>query len=106
MLPIFVLILLLMEYGLGHTMGMVVFVMTLRCLNPSFNGIWSRTLVSAYPVNSEFFQVLILLLMEYGLGLRVKTPSHTETTDRVLILLLMEYGLGLLIPLISGCRSR
>ena len=36
-----ILILVLMEYGLGATMASVS-VVTRRCLNPCFNGIWSR----------------------------------------------------------------
>ena len=40
----------------------------LLSLNPSFNGIWSRTahLCRTYKVRGRW--VLILLLMEYGLG--------------------------------------
>ena len=37
-------------------------------LNPSFNGIWSRTQDAEIVWHSAYL-VLILLLMEYGLGL-------------------------------------
>ena len=40
----------------------------LRSLNPSFNGIWSRT-VLRFDYKTRASLVLILLLMEYGLGL-------------------------------------
>ena len=42
-----VLILLLMEYGLGHTIAISITDHFMTCLNPSFNGIWSRTFVSS-----------------------------------------------------------
>ena len=38
-----VLILVLMEYGLGPTGATVLLVLLQRSLNPCFNGIWSRT---------------------------------------------------------------
>ena len=46
----------------------------LICLNPSFNGIWSRTLDVVPPFGHTLVVVLILLLMEYGLGLKVQRP--------------------------------
>ena len=60
-------------------------------LNPCSNGIWSRT--RTWDAFSVALGVLILVLMEYGLGLR----HNREIASRnvVLILVLMEYGLGL-----------
>ena len=56
-----------MEYGLGrgeqHSCGF-----DHLCLNPCFNGIWSRT-VAAIVAIVIYLCVLILVLMEYGLGL-------------------------------------
>ena len=60
------------------------------CLNPCFNGRWSRTLDQVLQVEQVF--VLILVLMEDGLGPfqeRLKADRK-----RVLILVLMEDGLG------------
>ena len=62
------------------------------CLNPCFNGIWSRTCKEGYPCD-HIHLVLILVLMEYDLGL------HNYVTEQlpilvVLILVLMEDGLG------------
>ena len=59
-----VLILVLMEYGLGHVSNLLLF-------------LW----------------VLILVLMEYGLG-QPGRGSRQAPADDVLILVLMEYGLG------------
>ena len=58
-----VLILVLMEYGLGPCIGY--FRVQEESLNPCFNGIWSRTVLS---VLCKVTNVLILVLMEYGLG--------------------------------------
>ena len=60
-----VLILVLMEYGLGqHVVDSYNF--SISSLNPCFNGIWSRTKEIEMLVKSD--SVLILVLMEYGLG--------------------------------------
>ena len=58
-------------------------------LNPCFNGIWSRTfyIITDNSINI----VLILVLMEYGLG---PFKNHNNNAKHVLILVLMEYGLG------------
>ena len=40
-----------------------------------------------------YFDVLILVLMEYGLGLECQTLDEAKR-KAVLILVLMEYGLG------------
>ncbi len=42
--PTAVLILLLMEYGLGQVIS-IMDTLTFAGLNPSFNGIWSRTFI-------------------------------------------------------------
>ena len=47
----------------------------LLCLNPCFNGIWSRTAAEFGSNVSPYVQVLILVLMEYGLG-------HSERDER------------------------
>ena len=39
-----------------------------KSLNPCFNGIWSRRQETDTPVGYPIFRVLILVLMEYGLG--------------------------------------
>ncbi len=109
-----VLILLLVEYGLGSLRNS----QTCRgtCLNPSFSGIWSGILYTHhYPTQNL---VLILLLVEYGLGSygwhwitkpsdwdglnpsfigiwSRMTVSISQPSKAVLILLLLEYGLGL-----------
>ena len=59
------------------------------CLNPCFNGIWSRTRSRKA---GEHRVVLILVLMEYGLG-PYGALSFSSMVE-VLILVLMEYGLG------------
>ena len=61
-----VLILVLMEYGLGP-LFYAAMVELGRRLNPCFNGIWSRTPVKELIGDAEY--VLILVVMEYGLGL-------------------------------------
>ena len=61
-----VLILVLMEDGLGLVEKEYKKFRTI-CLNPCFNGRWSRTYVAIGAKKSEF--VLILVLMEDGLGL-------------------------------------
>ena len=56
-----------MEYGLGQWQCAVTAASIRMSLNPCFNGIWSRT-----PQEKGQFGhyeiVLILVLMEYGLG--------------------------------------
>ena len=61
-------------------------------LNPCFNGIWSRTKFQVGEFTNK--EVLILVLMEYGLGL-YEEQFFRVRLERVLILVLMEYGLGL-----------
>ena len=79
-----------MEYDLGQKLCCGQQRSTQMSLNPSFNGIWSRMvqLVCKYFV----FVVLILLLLEYGLGLYY--THQCVVVYLVLILLLVEYGLG------------
>ena len=60
-----VLILVVMEYGLGGSCSFC----SVKCccsLNPCCNGIWSRRQVNSRLITKE--NVLILVVMEYGLG--------------------------------------
>ena len=59
-------------------------------LNPCFNGIWSAS-VERQSSSEAPAEVLILVLMEYGL--RVYRWKTVERASEVLILVLMEYGL-------------
>ena len=49
-------------------------------LNPCFNGIWSRTLLNSNNYYNER-EVLILVLMEYGLVPRVANVSINANTS-------------------------
>ena len=60
-----------MEYGLGLSIKLDEQGQKKIRLNPSFNGIWSRMAVDENGSTSEV-AVLILLLMEYGLGCGIK----------------------------------
>ena len=62
-----------MEYGLGPALLNAMVAMLLLSLNPSFNGIWSRTCSTRVYIEREVI-VLILLLMEYGLGHFIAKP--------------------------------
>ena len=86
-----VLILVLMEYGLWHRFWEDRHQDDFR-LNPCSNGIWSLTMRSA-PGSQPSESVLILVLMEYGLW--PMTHAHKLRESTVLILVLMEYGLWL-----------
>ena len=59
------------------------------CLNPYSIGIWSATLLSI--ANKQGWNVLILILLEYGL--RQQDAVSSATVVAVLILILLEYGL-------------
>ena len=59
------------------------------CLNPCFNGIWSRT-QEGHVLRFSNVSVLILVLMEYGLEL--SSTDAKRQHHNVLILVLMEYG--------------
>ena len=61
-------------------------------LNPCCRGIWSRTDAPATGETCVWF-VLILVVVEYGLGLLVKVRQFVY--NHVLILVVVEYGLGL-----------
>ena len=87
-----VLILVLMEYGLGDYTSRHNGVLP-SCLNPCFNGIWSRSHQAQGEITRVLVAVLILVLMEYGLGDTVISINAVLTLC-VLILVLMEYGLG------------
>ena len=84
-----VLILVIMEYGLGRLLASSRR-LWLRCLNPCYNGIWSRTCCSLNEIQRHY--VLILVIMEYGLGQRLMVQANSSAF--VLILVIMEYGLG------------
>ena len=63
-----VLILVVMEYGLGEVKFPLVLTQLQR-LNPCCNGIWSRSCCPAGQQELGFSRgVLILVVMEYGLG--------------------------------------
>ena len=61
------------------------------CLNPCCSGIWSRTLPSM-TFSMLRCQVLILVVVEYGLGQAEQCLNEEEIF--VLILVVVEYGLG------------
>ena len=61
-------------------------------LNPSLGGIWSWRMITTEQLAAGR-QVLILLWVEYGLGVNGHTTSKQVVT-LVLILLWVEYGLG------------
>ena len=65
--------------------------LAVRCLNPCFNGIWSATEFCNNP-EEIVPEVLILVLMEYGLR-QFYHLAVCSTAEKVLILVLMEYGL-------------
>ena len=65
------------------------------CLNPCFSGCWSRTHAAEYGL-SAFDRVLILVLVDVGLGHSKWLPKLFEV--RVLILVLVDVGLGQVCP--------
>ncbi len=80
-----------MEHGLGRLYKENKEVLhTIWSLNPYFNGTWSRTTESSLAIIEK--NVLILILMEHGLGQLLE--SSLGSTAMVLILILMEHGLG------------
>ena len=88
-----VLILVLMEYGLGQGLN----IPANReggCLNPCFNGIWSRTM--SKPLSNQPMTQCLNPCFN-GIWSRTDKVSllHQQLPTRVLILVLMEYGLGL-----------
>ena len=86
-----VLILVVMEYGLGLCSYRQIEDLA-TCLNPCCNGIWSRTLSYSFTFFGRF-SVLILVVMEYGLG-HCCICWQANPSGLVLILVVMEYGLG------------
>ena len=92
-----------MEYGLGHYYapdrkyssinGVLILLLMEYGLGPDKKGEYAAK-----------FWVLILLLMEYGLGRGAVAVETTPAAD-VLILLLMEYGLGLPVGLMQVMLS-
>ena len=102
-----------MEYGLRLLKK--IYRTRISCLNPCFNGIWSAT-QNFIGINQTSGEVLILVLMEYGLRQHSATynsgrkfclnpcfngiwsattnkEGETFSFTQVLILVLMEYGL-------------
>ena len=61
------------------------------CLNPTFSGIWSATIMKT-KFKLILNAVLILLFLEYGLRQDTKVYVHSQLKF-VLILLFLEYGL-------------
>ncbi len=66
-----VLILVLMEHGLG---GLTIGASLIACLNPCSNGTWSRRITDSAVIN-DVTVVLILVLMEHGLGVACSKVS-------------------------------
>ena len=89
--PISVLILVLVEDGLGDLGGECASPATYMGLNPCFSGGWSRSLILLIQP-SYFYSVLILVLVEDGLGAGGLCALFCR--PRVLILVLVEDGLG------------
>ena len=63
----------------------------MMCLNPYCAGIWSRRLIN-HSTGKSAESVLILIVLEYGLGDCMTTL--TWRMINVLILIVLEYGLG------------
>ena len=80
-----------MEDGLGEIGERGASCSIARSLNPCFSGGWSRSTKSAVVVDDECV-VLILVLVEDGLGGTILAAPDTDTA--VLILVLVEDGLG------------
>ena len=64
----YVLILVLVEDGLGRLLSEATLDTIGMTLNPCCDGRWSRTLLSILNKLFRLFNVLILVVMEYGLG--------------------------------------
>ena len=69
-----------MEYGLGLATESGWTPESAACLNPCFNGIWSRTGNGELP-SVSLDVVLILVLMEYGLGQASKKALFFQTAS-------------------------
>ena len=72
-----VLILIVVEYGLGALFTFYLFYLTQKSLNPYCSGIWSRRLQTK-AMWSAGGEVLILIVVEYGLGAELYFFSGTE----------------------------
>ena len=68
-----VLILVLVDVGLGRPAMQQVWQLPSSRLNPCFSGCWSRTRQGTHPLGSLLPNVLILVLVDVGLG-------HTGTS--------------------------
>ena len=80
-----------MEYGLG-LFHLTISTKKEGSLNPCCSGIWSRTAVRKHRRSYRQY-VLILVVVEYGLGLIKAYDAYNKATE-VLILVVVEYGLG------------
>ena len=81
-----------MEYGLGQKEARDLYINISNRLNPCFNGIWSRT-----PTNVAISVVLSARLNPCFNGIWSRTHRYRDDSGcvkNVLILVLMEYGLG------------
>ena len=63
-------------------------------LNPYCSGIWSRRVISLRYVKNPNFG-LILIVVEYGLG--VRDIEGNQCLSPGLILIVVEYGLGVVV---------
>ena len=89
-----VLILVLVEDGLGEVFFRYGETTVWLCLNPCFSGGWSRSAAKAGDV-LDLQTVLILVLVEDGLG--EFKEELLQQINAVLILVLVEDGLGALL---------
>ena len=76
----------------GEAVLTVLFFYQSASLNPSFGGIWCRVTITTTVCGVKGL-VLILLLVEYGIGF-LSSKSINSSGVLVLILLLVEYGVG------------
>ena len=88
-----VLILVLVEDGLGGQPLKLVKMTRKKSLNPCFSGGWSRSNWEDVPTKWDT-KVLILVLVEDGLGVYGALGSLMPSPFTVLILVLVEDGLG------------
>ena len=87
-----VLILIVVEYGLGVCLIALIVPRIWTGLNPYCSGIWSRSSTNRFG-KYQYPQVLILIVVEYGLGV-LGQKMQVSMVGTVLILIVVEYGLG------------
>ena len=88
-----VLILVLVDVGLGRAPSLSVGQRWRLSLNPCFSGCWSRTSKTMTTIVN--LTVLILVLVDVGLGQAEQTAVGSNSSV-VLILVLVDVGLGLM----------